>query len=140
MKTYISKSGHGVFTTCVSLRHTTVFTYSHANMPPGQSEHVYYLSSFIKLIGNNLEIIGFKRFLGLPNCTWCTASFFSSNFFQIGQHVVLLHILLLKCYCDQKCTFSFLLIILVLKVIIIIIIVIVMQLYFCTKNLLSYIS
>ena len=27
---------------------TTMFTYSHANMPLGQSEHVYYLSYFIK--------------------------------------------------------------------------------------------
>ena len=31
-----------------NLHHTSVFTYSHANMPLGQSEHVYYLSYFIK--------------------------------------------------------------------------------------------
>ena len=36
MKTYISNSGDGVFTTHVSLRHTTVFTYSHVNTPLGQ--------------------------------------------------------------------------------------------------------
>jgi len=42
------KSGGGVFTTRVSLRHTTMFTYSHANMPLSQSEHAYYLSYFIK--------------------------------------------------------------------------------------------
>ena len=48
IKTYISKSGDGVFTTCVSLRHTTMFTYSHATMPRSQSECVYYLSYFIK--------------------------------------------------------------------------------------------
>ena len=28
---------------------TTMFTYSHANTPLGQSEHVYYLSYFIKV-------------------------------------------------------------------------------------------
>ena len=32
---------------CTTLRHTTVFTYSHANTPLGQSEHAYYLSYFI---------------------------------------------------------------------------------------------
>ena len=31
-----------------NLRHTTVFTYSHANTPLGQSERAYYLSYFIK--------------------------------------------------------------------------------------------
>ena len=31
-----------------SLRHTTMFTYSHANTPLGQSEPAYYLSYFIK--------------------------------------------------------------------------------------------
>ena len=30
-----------------SLHHTTVFTYSHANTPLGQSERAYYLSYFI---------------------------------------------------------------------------------------------
>ena len=30
-----------------NLRHTTVFTYSHANTPLGQSERAYYLSYFI---------------------------------------------------------------------------------------------
>ena len=30
-----------------SLRHTTMFTYSHANTPLGQSERAYYLSYFI---------------------------------------------------------------------------------------------
>ena len=44
------------------------------------------------LIGNRttclfkLEITGLKKFLGL------SSEFFSSNYFQIGQHVVLLHI------------------------------------------------
>ena len=50
IKTYIWKSGDrrcGVFTTRVSLRHTTMFTYSHANTPLGQSERAYYLSYFI---------------------------------------------------------------------------------------------
>ena len=47
IKMYISKSGGGVFTTRVSLRHTTVFTYSHTNTPLGQSELVYDLSYFI---------------------------------------------------------------------------------------------
>ena len=37
-----------MFTTRVSLRHTTMFTYAHASMPLGQSERAYYLSSFIK--------------------------------------------------------------------------------------------
>ena len=36
-----------MFTTPVSLRHTTMFTYSHATTPLGQSEHAYYLSYFI---------------------------------------------------------------------------------------------
>ena len=48
IKTYISKSGDGVFTTPVSLHHTTMFTYSHATTPLGQSERVYYLGYFIK--------------------------------------------------------------------------------------------
>ena len=34
---------------CTTLRHTTVFTYSHANTPLGQSERAYYLSYFINL-------------------------------------------------------------------------------------------
>ena len=38
------KSGGGVFTTRVSLRHTTMSTYSHANTPPGQSERaIFYI-------------------------------------------------------------------------------------------------
>ena len=32
---------------CTTLRHTTVFTYSHANTLLGQSERAYYLSYFI---------------------------------------------------------------------------------------------
>ena len=32
---------------CTTLRHTTMFTYSHANTPVGQSERAYYLSYFI---------------------------------------------------------------------------------------------
>ena len=32
---------------CTILRHTTMFTYSHANTPLGQSERAYYLSYFI---------------------------------------------------------------------------------------------
>ena len=36
-----------VFTARVSLRHTTVFTYSHASTSLGQSERAYYLSYFI---------------------------------------------------------------------------------------------
>ena len=32
---------------CTTLRHTTKFTYSHANTPLGQSERAYYLSYFI---------------------------------------------------------------------------------------------
>ena len=31
-----------------NLHHTSVFTYSHANTPLGQSERVYYLSYFIR--------------------------------------------------------------------------------------------
>ena len=38
-----------MFTTRVSLRHATMFTYSHATTPLGQSERVYYLSYFIML-------------------------------------------------------------------------------------------
>ena len=34
-----------------SLHHTSVFTYSHANTPLGQSERTYYLSYFIKWHG-----------------------------------------------------------------------------------------
>ena len=50
IKTYIWKYGDwrcGMFTTRVSLRYTTMFTYSHASTPLGQSERVYYLSYFI---------------------------------------------------------------------------------------------
>ena len=68
--------------------------------------HALLFLDAIKLIGNkttclsNLEIIGLKKFLGLPNWTQLTAlsnfgcpqDFFSSNYFQIGQHVPL-HIL-----------------------------------------------
>ena len=50
IKTYISKSGDGVFTTRVSLCHTTELTYSHATTPLGQSERSFYLSYFIKYI------------------------------------------------------------------------------------------
>ena len=32
---------------CTTLRHTTMFSYSHANTPLGQSERGYYLSYFI---------------------------------------------------------------------------------------------
>ena len=35
-----------MFTTRVSLSHTTIFTYSHANTPFGQSERAYYLRFF----------------------------------------------------------------------------------------------
>jgi len=47
IETYIWKYGDGVFTTRVSLRHTTMFTYSHATTPLDQSERAYYLSYFI---------------------------------------------------------------------------------------------
>ena len=33
---------------CTTLRHTAMFTYSHANTPLGQSGRAYYLSYFIK--------------------------------------------------------------------------------------------
>ena len=51
IKTYIWKSGDqrcGVFTARVSLRHTTMFTYSNASTPLGQLERAYYLSYSIK--------------------------------------------------------------------------------------------
>ncbi|KAK2568482.1 hypothetical protein P5673_007534 [Acropora cervicornis] len=35
-----------------NLHHTSVFTYSHAKTPLGQSEHAYYLSCFINLDGD----------------------------------------------------------------------------------------
>ena len=47
IKTNISKSGDGMFTTCVYLHHTTMFTHSHATTPLRQSESTYYLSYFI---------------------------------------------------------------------------------------------
>ena len=56
IKTYIWKSGDqwcGVFTTRVSLRHTTILTYSYASMPLDQSERAYYLSYF--MIKDNLQ-------------------------------------------------------------------------------------
>ena len=49
-------SGGGVFTTRVSLRHATMFTYSHANTPLGQSERAYYFSYFIKLFSKRQEL------------------------------------------------------------------------------------
>ena len=39
-----------------------------------------------------MKIIGLKKFLWQPN--WLSWEFFSSNYSQIGQHVVLLHILI----------------------------------------------
>ena len=51
IKTYIWKSGDrqcGVFTTHVSLSHTTMFTYSHASRLLNQSECAYFLGCFIK--------------------------------------------------------------------------------------------
>ena len=39
-----------MFTIRVSLCHTTMFRYSHANTPLGQSERAYYLSYFIIII------------------------------------------------------------------------------------------
>ena len=59
IKTYISKSGDGVFTTRVSLHHTTMFTYSHATTPLGQSERAYYLGYFInKLTMMIITVVG----------------------------------------------------------------------------------
>jgi len=46
---FLKSGGGGVFTTRVSLRHTTVFAYSHATTPLGQSECVHYLSYFINI-------------------------------------------------------------------------------------------
>ena len=43
---------------CTTLRHTTMFRYSHANTPPGQSERTYYLSYFIN-IDINFTIFSF---------------------------------------------------------------------------------
>ena len=43
-----------------SLRHTTMFTYSHANTALGQSERAYYLSYFIKI---NLTLTSMKWLL-----------------------------------------------------------------------------
>ena len=48
-----------------NLRHTTVFTYSHANTPLGQSERVYYLSYFIKLNNWVLESMDEGKVTGL---------------------------------------------------------------------------
>ena len=45
IKTYILNSGDGVFTTRVSLRHTTMFTYSHVTTSLGQLEHAHYFFS-----------------------------------------------------------------------------------------------
>ena len=42
---------------CTTLRHTTMFTYSHANTPLGQSERTYYLSYFIKIIYKFIVLI-----------------------------------------------------------------------------------
>ena len=36
---------------------TTMFTYSHANTPLGQSERAYYLSYFININGANFTFI-----------------------------------------------------------------------------------
>ena len=44
-----------------NLHHTSVFTYSHANTPLGQSERAYYLSYFIKYI-NKFKHIAKKTF------------------------------------------------------------------------------
>ena len=42
---------------CTTLRHTTMFTYSHANTPLGQSERTYYLSYFINIIYKLIVLI-----------------------------------------------------------------------------------
>ena len=47
-----------MFTTGVSLRHTTMFTYSHATAPLGQSERAYYLSYFIKTASSLVSNFG----------------------------------------------------------------------------------
>ena len=44
-----------MFATRVSLRHTTTFTYSHANTPLGQSERACFLSYFIN-IHNSVQV------------------------------------------------------------------------------------
>ena len=52
---------------------------------------------------SNLQIIEFKKFLWQPNWTrptalsnyGCPQNFFSSSYFQIGRHVVLLHIVII---------------------------------------------
>ena len=70
IKTYISKSGSGVFTTPVPLRHTTMFTYSHANTPLGQSERAYYLSYFITQITNIEQVPVRKSRHQSKRCGW----------------------------------------------------------------------
>ena len=35
---------------------TTMFTYSHANTPLGQSEHAYYLTYFIRIDNSDPEL------------------------------------------------------------------------------------
>ena len=50
---------------------TTMFTYSHANTPLGQSERAYYLSYFIKLYGSFILILflplTFTMFIRIQN-------------------------------------------------------------------------
>ena len=47
IKTYIFENLVIGDVVCTTLRHTTMFTYSHPNTPLGQSECAYYLSYFI---------------------------------------------------------------------------------------------
>ena len=54
INTYISKSGGAVFATRVSLRHTTMFAYSHANVHASRPIRAHVLSY---LFYNNYSLL-----------------------------------------------------------------------------------
>ena len=59
---------------------TTMFTYSHANTPLGQSEHVYYLSSFISDNNYQYLLIYCALLLNIDSCITQRKSSLQINF------------------------------------------------------------
>ena len=79
---------------CTTLRHTTMFTYSHANTPLGQSERAHYLSYFINYSSN--YPLSFS--LGAQSFTFIVRDFSMISVKEENQHNQTLTSLLIASY------------------------------------------
>ena len=74
-----------------NLHHTSVFTYSHANTPLGQSERAYYLSNFIKWSTGHCLLglfvlccdLGMVYKPGTDQCLLCGGGCYDNIMFQL---------------------------------------------------------